>query len=264
MDKTLIEKTLKQVKANSPKKNFKQSIDLIINLKGMDLKKAEQQINMFVTLHNDIGRDVSVCALVGPELEKSAKEVCNEVILAENFVKFKGKKELKQLAGKYDFFISQANIMAKVATTFGRFLGPKGKMPNPKIGSVLPPNANIRPLIEKLKKTATVATKNEPVIKCLVGKEDFDDNIVIDNILTIYNSVLQKLPGESQNIKSVMLKLTMGPAFKVGEEVKELVKEEKSKKESKEQPKKRKNQNQKKNQNQTIKKKHQKKNPKQK
>ena len=126
----------------------------------------------------------------------------------------------------------------KIATVFGRFLGPKGKMPNPKIGSILPPNANVKPLIDKLRKTVNLATKNEPTIKCSVGKEDMDEG-VIDNILTVYNSVIQKLPNEKQNIKSVLLKLTMGPAFVIGKNAEEKDDKKKGKKEkiTKEKPK---------------------------
>ncbi|HJN56795.1 MAG: 50S ribosomal protein L1 [Candidatus Woesearchaeota archaeon] len=218
MDKKVIANTLKDLKENSPKRNFKQSIDLILNLKGLDLKKAEHQINMFAMLHYNTGRKISVCALIGPELESRAKETCDEVILLDQFAKFKDKKEIKKLAGKHDFFIAQANIMPKIATVFGRFLGPKGKMPNPKIGCILPPNANVKPLIEKLKKTVSLATKNEPTVKCRVGKEEMSDDEVVDNIITVYNTIIHKLPNEKQNVKSAMLKLTMGPAFVIGGE----------------------------------------------
>ena len=221
MDKALAAKTLKTVKENSPKKNFRQSIDLIINLKDLDLKKQEQQLNTFITLHTSNARKVSVCALVGPELEKQAKEACDEVILAESFARYKDKKELKKLANKHDFFIAQANIMPQIATVFGRVFGPRGKMPNPKMGGILAPNANVRQLYEKLGKTVKIATKNEPCIKCMVGKEDSNEEEVIDNILTIYNSVIHLLPNEKHNVKNVMLKLTMGPAFAMGEEAKE-------------------------------------------
>ncbi len=238
MDKQLIADTLKKVKENSPKRNFKQSIDLIINLKGLDLKKAEHQINMFITLHHDTGKKVSVCAFVAPDMESKVKDVCDEVILADQFVKFKGKAEIKKLANKHDFFIAQASIMPKVATTFGRFLGPKGKMPNPKTGSVLPPNANVRQIYEKLKKTVSLVTKNEPTIKCSVGKEDMVDEGIIDNILTVYNSVVPKLPNEKHNVKSVMLKLTMGPAFVIGKDTEKEAKKEDKKdtKKTKEKP----------------------------
>lgn len=221
MDKELIANTLKKLKESSPKRNFKQSIDLIINLKGLDPKKTEHQINMFVTMHYDTGKKVSVCALVAPDMESKAKDTCDEVILLEQFERFKNKSEIKKLANKHDFFIAQASIMPKVATTFGRFLGPRGKMPNPKIGSILPPNANVKPIYEKLKRTIGLATKNESTIKCRVGIEDMSDDAVIDNILTVYNSIIQKLPNEKQNVKSVMLKLTMGPAFVIGKETEE-------------------------------------------
>ena len=219
MDKELIANTLKKLKENSPKKNFKQSLDLIINLKGLDLKKAEHNVNLFVTLPHGTGKKISVCALVDADMESKAKEICNEVILSDQFARFKGKAEIKKLANKHDFFIAQASIMPKIATVFGRFLGPRGKMPNPKLGSIVPPNANIKPLCEKLTKTVNLVTKNEPTLKCRVGQEDTPDDALVDNVLTIYNSVIPKLPNENHNVKSVMLKLTMGPAFLIGKEV---------------------------------------------
>ncbi len=133
MDKELIANTLKKIKETSPKRNFKQSIDLIINLKGLDLKKTEHNINLFVTLHHDTGKKISVCAFVAPDMETKAKEICDETVLVDQFEKYKNKSEIKKLANKHDFFIAQASVMPKVATAFGRYLGPKGKMPNPKI-----------------------------------------------------------------------------------------------------------------------------------
>ena len=218
MDKNLIAATLKKVRDNSPKKNFKQSLDLIMNLKGLDLKKPEHQVNLFVTLQYGTGKDISVCALVDQDLASKAREACNETITSDQFERFKSKAEAKKLANKYDFFIAQSSIMPKVATIFGRYLGPKGKMPNPKIGSVLTPATNIKQLCDQLKRTVLLVTKNEPTIKCRIGKEDTKDEEAIDNILAVYNSVAQKLPNDKQNIKSVMLKLTMGPSFVIGSE----------------------------------------------
>ena len=218
MDKSIIAATLKKVRDNSPKKNFKQSLDLIMNLKGLDLKKPEHQVNIFVTLQYSTGKDVSVCALVDLDLASKAGEACNETITIDQFERFKSKAEAKKLANKHDFFIAQASIMPKVAMVFGRYLGPKGKMPNPKIGSVLTPASNIKQLCDNLKKTILLVTKNEPTIKCRIGNEDTKDEDAIDNIMTIYSNVMQKLPNDKQNIKSVMLKLTMGPSFTIGSE----------------------------------------------
>ncbi len=237
MDKTQVSAILKRIKEVSNKRNFKQSIDLIINLKGIDLKNPEHQVNLFVPLHYEKGKKVKVCALVGPELLAQAKEVCDSAVSVDDFGKYSDKRKSKKLASEFDFFIAQATIMPKVATAFGRVFGPKGKMPNPKAGCVVPPNANLKPLYARLQKTLKIATKNDPIIQCSVGKEDMKDEEVIDNILTVYNSVVHALPNEIHNIKSVFLKLTMGKSVKVGEESKEPVKEEKKKEQSKEKPK---------------------------
>lgn len=216
MEKNQVMQTLAKVKQNSSKRNFTQSVELIVNLKGLILKKQDQQISTYVNLHYNTGKKVSVCAFVGPELKPQADEVCDETITSDDFPKFVDKKLLKKLARKHDFFIAQANIMPKVATTFGKVLGPLGKMPNPKVGAVLPPNGNVKALYEKLQKTRLVKSGNNPVIQCLVGKEDQKDEEVIDNIITAYNSIIHALPNEKHNVKNSYIKLTMGKAFMVG------------------------------------------------
>ena len=218
MDKQLILETLKKAKETSPKRNFKQAIDLIMVLRGLDLKKPEQNVNTFLNLHHGIGRKISVCALVGAELIPQAKEVCDEVISDQEFDKYKVKKDVRKLAEKHDYFIAQANIMPKIATVFGRVFGPKGKMPNPKAGCVVPPNANLKPVYERLQKLVRLQTKNQAVVQNKVGIEDQNEDEVADNILTIYNAVKAALPQGDQNIKSVMIKLTMSPAVKIGKQ----------------------------------------------
>jgi large subunit ribosomal protein L1 len=221
MEKQEVIETLKEVRKNSPKRNFKQSVELIINLKGIDFKKQENQINIFANLHYSWGKKVSVCAFVGPELKKEAETVCDQTITVEDFPKYKDKKLLKQLAKKHDFFIAQANIMPQVATTFGRVLGPLGKMPNPKIGCILPPNGNVKALYERLQKTKRLMSRNNPIIQSGVGKEDMGDEEIVDNIMTIYNNLIHALPNEKHNIKDVYLKLTMGRAFRIGKKAEE-------------------------------------------
>lgn len=216
MEKSQILATLKKLRELSPKRNFKQSIDLTINLRQLDLKKPEHQVNMFITLPHSMGKKISVCAFVDADLEPKAKEACDEVILLDQFAKFKTKSSIKKLAEKHDIFIAQASIMPKVATVFGRYLGPRGKMPNPKMGGVLPPNANIRQLYDGLQRTVSLVTKNEPTIKCKAGSEDSHDEEVAENVFAIYKNVVSRLPNDVQNVKSALLKLTMGPAFAIG------------------------------------------------
>ncbi len=226
MDKEQVQAALAKAKDISTKRNFKQSFDLIINLKGIDLKKQEHQIDAFITLPHSRGKKVRVCALVGPELEEQAKSIYDSVVLSDNFDRYKDKREVKKVANNFDFFIAQANIMPKVATIFGKVFGPRGKMPNPKAGCIVAPNANLKPLYDKLQHTTRVATKNSPLIQCSIGTEDISNDHIAENALTVYNSLLQLLPNEKHNIKDICVKLTMGKPVKIGEKI-EIVKETK-------------------------------------
>jgi large subunit ribosomal protein L1 len=209
--------TLQIVRANSPKRKFAQSVDLIFNLKDLDLKKPEEQLDVWVPLANDRGKAVRIGAFVGPEMQVQAKTACETVIVHDDFKRYEGKKkDIRKLAKTHDIFVAQANIMPDVAKFFGRVLGPRGKMPNPKAGCVVPPNANLKALTEKLKKMIHVVAKIQLSAKCSIGKEDMQDDKLIENIMTVYNAVIHSLPQEINNIKSVMLKLSMGPVFKVG------------------------------------------------
>ena len=125
------------------------------------------------------------------------------------------KKLAKRLASAHDYFIAQATIMPKVASAFGRVLGPKGKMPNPKAGCVVPPNANLKQLVERLQTLVKLSAKKELIFSCAVGMEDAKDDDLVDNIMTVYNQVIHHLPNEQHNVRSVFLKLTMSPAERV-------------------------------------------------
>jgi large subunit ribosomal protein L1 len=206
---------LKKLRGSSPKKKFSQTVDIVLNLKQLDLKKPEQQVNIFAILPNGRGKKLKICALVDKELVNSAKECCDRVIMKDEFSKF-DKKSLRKLANGYDFFIAQANVMPDIAKYMGKTLGTKGKMPNPKAGCVVPPNANVKALCEDLQKTVRLQTKNELAIKCPVGVETMSDDQIKDNVMYIYNSLLRILPREKHNIKNALLKLTMGPAVKIG------------------------------------------------
>jgi len=210
MDKETIKNTLEELKTNSQKRKFKQSIDLIITFKNLDLNKPENQIEQFVNLHYGRGKQVKVCGLVGAELIEESKKELDKTIATDDYIIYqKDKKLIKKLATEYDFFIAQANVMPKIAQTFGRVLGPRQKMPNPKAGCVVPPNASLRPLKERLQNMIRVSVKQKPYFQCMIGKEDQKDEEIIDNIMSIYNAVIHALPNEENNVKEVMLKLTM-------------------------------------------------------
>ena len=106
MDKEKFKKALELVKNNSPKRNFKQTYDLIINLKGLNMKKPDHHVDVFTTLNYPKGKKVKVCAFVGPELAAQAKEACDQVVMHDEFPKYAADKLLiKRLAKNNDFFI---------------------------------------------------------------------------------------------------------------------------------------------------------------
>ncbi|MBW2982188.1 50S ribosomal protein L1 [Candidatus Woesearchaeota archaeon] len=211
MKKEDILKVIKELKEKSKKRNFKQSFDLIVVLKGLNLKKPEEQVEFFQPLKHDLGKQLKICALVGPELAGKSKDLCDFIVKDDEFPKYaKDKKATKKLAKECGWFIAQANLMPKIAASFGRVLGPKGKMPNPKAGCIVPPTANLKPLCDRLRKTVKVSAKTVPTIQCIVGKEDMKDEDVTDNIWTIYDGLVHHLPSGKDNVRNVLLKLTMG------------------------------------------------------
>ncbi len=215
MDTKTIIKTLETVREQSKERKFSQTFDLIVTLKGLNLKKTEEQVEFFIDMPHNPGKKRKVCALVGPEMEEKAKEACDKVITQPDFAQYKDKKELKKLAAHYDYFIAQADIMPKVAAAFGRAFGPRGKMPNPKAGCIIPPKAPVQPLYDKLQKMAKIAIKKQMAVQLSVGTTDMDTKAVAENIKTIHDQIAHHLPGEYNNIKHVLVKLTMGKPVKV-------------------------------------------------
>ncbi|MFH2020315.1 MAG: 50S ribosomal protein L1 [archaeon] len=214
MDDKKLNDAISELK-KSEKKGFKQTVDFIANLKGLDLKKPEHQVETFIQLPKFKGKKSKVCALVGPEMSEQAKNM-DSFVLQQDFEKYQADKKLiKKLAAGIDFFVAQATIMPKVASAFGRVLGPKGKMPNPKAGCIVPPNANLGVLKERLQNTVKVSGKKAPLIQVMVGNEDSSPEDLIENIKYVYENLLHVLPQGENNVKTVYIKYTMGKAIKV-------------------------------------------------
>ncbi|MBT3324601.1 50S ribosomal protein L1 [archaeon] len=217
MDKNNILEAVKELRKNSKERNFSQTFDLQVKLHNMDLKKPENKFETFVAMPNKRGRKVKVCALVGGSLFKDAQESADLAIIQDDFKNItQNKKEVKNIVREHDFFIAQADIMAAVATSFGRYLGPKSKMPNPKAGCIVAPKGNIKNIVEKLQRTVRLAVKSELSVKCSVGKDDMDDEKIAENIMAAYQGLVNALPQHENNIKFAAIKFTMSKAVKIG------------------------------------------------
>ena len=196
---------LKELRKENVRK-FDQSVDLIINLQKFDIKRSA--VNLFDFVPNQI-KEKKIAAF----LEGQSDLI--DTITKEDFKKYNDKKVLKKLVEKYDFFIAQASVMPKVATTFGRVLGPTGKMPSPQLGIIL--NADektINELKEKINSSIKIRAK-ESSIKLAIGKQSMKDEAIVENVMSIFNAVLKELPRNMENVKNVELKFTMTKPIKI-------------------------------------------------
>ncbi|MFH1711186.1 MAG: hypothetical protein ABH840_02650 [Nanoarchaeota archaeon] len=197
-------KVLSELRKNE-KRKFSQTIDLIINLKNFDVKR--EGINLIVEVPHKF-REIKAVGFL------TAQSGVIETITKEEFGSYKG-KFAKRLVEKYDFFIAHASLMPSVATSFGKYLGPMGKMPSPQLGiTVKEDDATIQDIVKKAGKSIRIKTK-EPSIKLAIGKEDMKDGDIIENAFKVYSSVVNALPKQKENLKSVMLKLTMTKPVKL-------------------------------------------------
>jgi large subunit ribosomal protein L1 len=215
MDLQSVMQTLKAAREQSKERKFSQRVDFIVALKDLNLKNPDEQVEFFVALPYSPGKKRKVCALVGPEMVEKAKETFDKVITQPEFAEYKDKKAQKKLAAEFDYFIAQADIMPKVAAAFGRALGPRGKMPNPKAGCIVPPKAPVQPLYERLQKMVKVAAKKQLGVQMTVGIWTMEDKQIAENIMTLYDQIIHHLPGEQNNIKAAYLKFTMGTPLKL-------------------------------------------------
>jgi large subunit ribosomal protein L1 len=203
--KEQILKALKELRKEKERK-FDQSVDLIINLKNFDLKK--ESLNIFVQLPHKI-KDVKVAGFL------NKKNDIVDVILKDDFEKYKEKKDIKKLVKKYDFFLAHASLMPAVATSFGRYLGPAEKMPSPQLGILTDESEDsIKKTLENFSKILKIKAK-EPSIKLCVGKVKMKDEDIFENINEIYKRIINALPKKEENIKNIMIKFTMTKPIKI-------------------------------------------------
>ncbi len=181
------------------KRKFNQSVDLIVNLKNFDVRR--EALNTFIFIPH--GNEKKLAAFFTKRTDLIT------TITEEDFVKYKDLKDIKKLAKKYDAFLAVAPMMSKVATKFGRVFGPMNKMPSPLAGIVVKEDAETVGAMIKKMGTAIRVKNKEMSIKVSVGKENMSDDDLSENISAAIKELEKKLPKGKENIKDVLIKLTM-------------------------------------------------------
>ena len=211
VDKVTLEKAIKEAKEKSKKRGFIQSIELIMGISGLDLKKPENRIRLVINLphKSEKGRKIAVFA-DGSTAEKALEAGVYRVIREKDIDAIAGsKKDIKALANQIDFFLAEPKFMAKVGRVMGSVLGPRGKMPR-----IAPPNTDIKTLISSLRSSVSVNVRNNPMVAVNIGTEDMDNGELAENSLAVIEAIKSKLP-EKAYVKRIYVKTTMGPVVKV-------------------------------------------------
>ena len=203
---------VKKAKEDAKPRNFTQSIDVVINIKDLDVKKPENRIDEEVFLPQGRGKDVRIAFIADGELALQTKNAGADLVITKSEREELGKdrKEAKRMANQYNFFVAQADMMPLVGRFLGPVLGPRKKMPKP-----VPANAKPDPIIDRLKNTVNVRIKNQPVIQALVGTQEMDDERIAENIETILGILDRNLEKGRNQIKSMYVKTSMGPVARV-------------------------------------------------
>ncbi len=212
LDTKSILQAVKEAKNKSEKRNFVQSIELMINLQDIDLKKPESKIQELIELPYPMGKGNKICVVASGEMALKAKEADADLVIERGGLEalMGDKKKQKELAMAYDFFIAEAPLMPLVGRALGTTLGPRGKMPTP-----VPPTANIAEHIEKHRKMVLIRLRGQPVLQCRVGAENILDEQIAENVQAIIRRIEGKLKRGIKNIRSICLKTTMGPPVKI-------------------------------------------------
>lgn len=203
---------LQELRNTSEKRKFDQTLDLVINLKNFDPQK--ETVNTFVLLPFP-AKNKKIAAFLDTIKKFDAVPL---IITKESMDKITP-KDMKKYAKEHDFFIASAKLMPQVAAKFGKSLGTTGKMPDPKIGSVLMQENEtaLKETVEKLKKTVKIKSK-ERSLKIPLAKESMTDEQILENIDKTFKAVIQALPKKEINVRNVMLKFTMSKSIKVSQD----------------------------------------------
>jgi large subunit ribosomal protein L1 len=203
---------IKEIREKSAKRNFNQTVELIINLRDIDMKQPEGKLQERVELPHSLGKKVTVCVLADGDMALRARRGGADMVLDSSEIQSLStdKKKQRQIAKNTDVFVALAPLMPLVGRTLGGILGPRGKMPVP-----IPPTANIEQEIERQKKFVFVRAHNQPILQCRVGTEGLSDDEIAENIQTVVRRVTGKLKKGIKNVDAVYLKTTMGRPVKI-------------------------------------------------
>lgn len=202
---------VKKGKEQGNERKFTESVEVILNLKDVDPKKTDLNVNEIVYLPHPMTKRASICFIGSGDMALRAKNAkVDSVVDPSQLENYAGsKKEAKKLARSYDFFLADTSLMPRVGKILGQSLGPKGKIPTP-----VPTNAPVEAMIQRMRTAIRVRARGSLGVAAKVGDRSLSEADLAENILAVVQAVQKKLPNGDRNIKAIMVKTTMGKPAK--------------------------------------------------
>jgi len=202
-----VEDAIKLVKANA-KAKFDETVEIAVNL-GVDPRHADQQVRGVVNLPSGTGRDVRVAVIAKDAKAAEAQAAGADIVGAEELV-----ERIQGGFMDFDRVIATPDMMALVGR-LGKVLGPRGLMPNPRVGTVTP---NVAQAVKDAKGGAIeFRTEKTGIIHAGVGKASFTEDALLANVRALVDALNRAKPSGAKGtyIKKISLSSTMGPGFKI-------------------------------------------------
>ncbi|HWQ67984.1 MAG TPA: 50S ribosomal protein L1 [Methanospirillum sp.] len=212
VEKSVITDAIQKAKETAPERKFTESIDMTINLKNIDMSQPKNRIDETILLPHGNGTRAKIAVLGSGDIVTQARDAGAELIMGSDEIERLGgePREARKVASEYRFFLAETSVMSIVGRWLGPRLGPRGKMPQP-----IQTGVDIRPIVERLRNSVRVRTKDKMAFSLKVGTTSMSDDQIAENIDAVLKRVLDRLDMGEFQVRSVFVKTTMGPAVKV-------------------------------------------------
>jgi len=202
-----LEEALKQIKTRA-KAKFDETVEVSMNL-GVDPRHADQMVRGVITLPHGTGKTVRVAVFARGDKAEEAKKAGAELVGAEDLMETIQKGEMN-----FDRCIATPDMMAVVGR-LGKVLGPRGLMPNPKLGTV---TTNVTAAVEAVKGgQVEYRVEKAGIIHAGIGKVSFDEKAILENARALIGAVMKARPSSTKGayVKNISVSTTMGPGLRV-------------------------------------------------
>ncbi|MDY6907237.1 MAG: 50S ribosomal protein L1 [Chloroflexota bacterium] len=190
--------------------NFDETVEVHLHM-NLDPRHADQQIRGVASLPHGLGKTVKVLIFTQGEALRAAEEAGADFVGSDDLV-----KRIEEGWVEFDVAIATPDVMGKVSK-LGKVLGRRGLMPNPKSGTIVPPQDLPRAIADARKGRVDFRMDRTAVIHLPFGKASFDVDKLVDNLATIIESVVRARPSgaKGQLVKSAFIATSMGPGIKL-------------------------------------------------